>query len=71
MKVKAELLSLDPALRSRVFKAALEQTGMTSSFHLPIEDDAATIELIRAATSAAELLAGRLDGARPLPPYFV
>lgn len=56
MKAKAELLSMEPELRSRVFKAALNQPGQFGGLHDPIEDDPATCELIRAAAREAESL---------------
>lgn len=69
-KAEEELLKLEPELRSRVFKAALEQPGNWGRLCDPIEHDPALRELVRAAASAAEMLAGPPTPARPMPSYL-
>lgn len=62
MKAQAELLKMEPELRSRVLKAAQEQSGGYGGLHDPIEDDPAMRELIRAAGRAVEMLIGPVAG---------
>ncbi|MDQ1925105.1 hypothetical protein [Massilia pseudoviolaceinigra] len=62
MKVKAELLSMEPELRSRVFKAALTQPREWGGLRDPIENDPATRELVGAAAREAETLVGATAG---------
>lgn len=62
LKAKLELLSMEPELRSRVFKAALGQSRKAGRLHDPLEDDPGTRILIQAAAKAAELLVGPAVG---------
>lgn len=62
MKAKAELLSMEPELRSRVFKAALGQPSEWGGLRDPIEADPATRELVSVAARAAERLVGETVG---------
>lgn len=62
MKAKAELLKMEDALRSRVLKAAHEQSGGGNGLHDPIENEPAMRELISAAATAARMLAGPAAG---------
>ena len=54
---KTALLSMDSLLRSRVLKAALNQSGK-SKLYDPIEDEPVLWEKIRAAKEEAEIVAG-------------
>jgi hypothetical protein len=58
MQAKAALLKMEPALRSRLFTAALAQPGKWGRLHDPIEDDPLFSHLIQAAAKAAEYSAG-------------
>lgn len=62
MKAKAELLSMEPELRSRLFRAALGQPNEWNWLRDPIENDPATHELVRVAAKAAEELVGETIG---------
>lgn len=57
MTAKTALLSMEPLLRSRVLKAALNQSGK-SQLYDPIEDEPALWEHIRAAKEEAKIVAG-------------
>lgn len=57
MTAKTALLSMEPLLRSRVLKAALNQSGK-SQLYDPIEDEPALWEQIRAAREEAKIVAG-------------
>lgn len=62
MKAKAELLSMEAELRSRVLRAVLAQSDRWGRLHDPIEDDTAKCERIRAAAKTAEALVGHEIG---------
>ena len=62
MKAKAELLSMEPELRSRVFRAALRQPDEWGGLRDPIENEPATGELVGAAARAAEMLVSETAG---------
>lgn len=62
IKAKAELLSMEPELRSRVFKAALGQPSEWGGLRDPIEADPATRDLVGVAAREAERLVGKTVG---------
>jgi hypothetical protein len=62
VKAKAELLSMEPELRSRVIKAARGQRPEWGGLRDPIENDPATRDLVSAAAKAAEMLLGETSG---------
>lgn len=55
---KTVLLSMEPELRSRVFRAVLGQPSQCTVLRDPIENDTATRELVGVAARAAESLVG-------------